>query len=101
MGLKSPFRKLPVAKKVAREQGLLGLIIVSLQFVQKRTRRHNTRPQKPIMKSIRYEDLLDSYIGEPFKEHSVPAGQKLEINWLMPPPGKGSGGHMTLFRFIK
>jgi len=101
MSLKSPLRKLALVGKITREQGLLGLAIVSLQFIQKKSSRKSQRQKRLLIKGIRYEDLLETYLGSDYQQHTVTKGKELEINWLMPPPGKGSGGHMTLFRFIK
>jgi glycosyltransferase involved in cell wall biosynthesis len=100
MGYKAASRKLVIARKVLREQGFLGFIISCLQFLQKKTRRQNRQQRLPVLTGIRYEDVLETFLNRPPTEKPAKAGT-LDINWLMPPPGKGSGGHMTLFRFIK
>ena len=36
-----------------------------------------------------------SFLSKPSK------GESLTLNWIIPPFGKGSGGHLNIFRYIK
>lgn len=101
--LKKVTRKARVTKDIFREQGALGVTIRSLQFIQKKTNRTPSRLHK-INSGAHYDEVLATDLSKDanisWKGTKKP-GDRLTINWLMPPPGKGSGGHMTLFRFIR
>jgi glycosyltransferase involved in cell wall biosynthesis len=97
--------KARVAQKVLSEQGLLGFTIVSLQHVQKKTRQHkdqsNNTPKGSIYTKAKYSDIRDADLIHPRKPWPGTKRDSLRFNWIMPPPGKGSGGHLNIFRFIK
>ena len=46
----------------------------------------------------KYEELIGSSFG---KKITIDALDKKTINWFIPPVGKGSGGHLNIFRFIR
>ena len=46
----------------------------------------------------KYEELIAPPFG---KKISVDILNKKTINWFIPPVGKGSGGHLNVFRFIR
>jgi glycosyltransferase involved in cell wall biosynthesis len=96
-------RKLPIAKKVLREQGFLGFMITSLQFIQKRSHKRSLSNSEKIkiQTKARYEEIVAADPARPPKPWPGTDKKSYTFSWLMPPPGKGSGGHMTLFRFIK
>jgi hypothetical protein len=103
MSSKDIIRKAKIAKNLLRDEGVLAVGIRSLEFIQKKSRRKTSRKLK-IETSAIYSEVLQA-------DPSLPANRKwkalnsekksLTINWLMPPPGKGSGGHMTIYRFIE
>ncbi len=107
--LKKIARKSRVGAKVLREQGILGFTIVGLQFIQKKARGRSTAQpgtkaaanKVGIYTKANYEEIVATDLSKPLPKWPGTTKQKLTLNWLMPPPGKGSGGHMTLFRFIK
>ncbi|MDB5160588.1 MAG: hypothetical protein JWO99_851 [Candidatus Saccharibacteria bacterium] len=104
MVLKKVLRKARIGKSVLKEQGIIGFSIRSLQYIEKkRSKTAKLSDKKSINTSALYDEVL-------FADPSVPANKdwkgnsakkSLTFNWLMPPPGKGSGGHMTLYRFIR
>lgn len=98
-------KKLRTLKSVAKDKGILGLGIVSLEYLQKRSRRKpGSKSKISIDSGAPYNDIVAFDLEKPANAKWTPPKIKkgsLTINWLMPPPGKGSGGHMTLFRFIK
>jgi glycosyltransferase involved in cell wall biosynthesis len=107
--LKKIARKSRVGAKVLREQGVLGFAIVGLQFIQKKYPRPS-RTQQGVKASLNktgiytkanYEEIISADLSAPLPKWPGTTKRNLTLNWLMPPPGKGSGGHMTLFRFIK
>jgi glycosyltransferase involved in cell wall biosynthesis len=105
--LKRVARKARVGSKVLREQGVLGFTIIGLQYIQKkRTGRRTSTTTKSVAKvglntKAKYEEVLEADLSTPRPAWPGTDHQQLRFNWLMPPPGKGSGGHMTLFRFIR
>ena len=85
-----------------KDRGILAVCIRSLEFIQKHTA---TKKQKhDVDTSAIYKEIL---LADPAKPANASwqtprkVKTKLTINWLMPPPGKGSGGHMTIYRFIQ
>ena len=85
---------------VLREEGVLSILIIILQKLQKLTSRRTKRKV-----NIRYSSLVDAdsvmqaNIGT--RQRSQPSGKKppYVANWVMSPP-RGGGGHQNIFRFI-
>lgn len=106
MALKKIIHKTKVAGKLLNEEGILEVGIRSLQFMQKFNRKKTNNKQRKhnIDTGAIYEEIL---LADPAKPANTSwkglkdTKKHLVFNWLMPPPGKGSGGHMTIFRFIK
>lgn len=98
-------KKLRTLKSVYKDKGFLGLNIVAIEYIQKRSRRKdNSKHKIPINTDAFYDDILNVDLSKLANQDWTSPDKlkkQLAINWLMPPPGKGSGGHMTLFRFIK
>lgn len=95
-------KKAHVGRKVLAEQGVLGFLIVCLQFLQKHTRRTAGPKHKgAIYTKARYEDIIAADLHAPRQAWDGTAAKTLRFNWVMPPPGKGSGGHLNIFRFMK
>lgn len=98
-------KKANTAYESFREDGFTGLSIKTLEFLQKRQRQKgNTKFKHAIDTSAIYSDLLTVDLSKGANLNWAAPNEvktSLRITWLMPPPGKGSGGHMTLFRFIK
>lgn len=102
--MKKVVRKARIATSVLKEQGLIEFSIRSLRFIQKKTSK--TIPAAAQKQSIytkaKYEEIIRADITRPANANwTGRTDKKLTFNWLMPPPGKGSGGHMTLYRFIE
>jgi O-antigen biosynthesis protein len=62
--------------------------------------------QKPSDKTnlslrVKYSDLINLDPAKKPKKWTGTDKSVLNIGWVMPPPGPGSGGHMNIFRFIK
>lgn len=109
MVLKKIRHKARVGLKVLHEGGLLNFTAVSLEFIAKYLRSlGRKKPTKSLPTSrgaiytrVRYEDAL---LADFHKRKHIWLGtdkKQLTFNWLMPPPGKGSGGHINIFRFIR
>lgn len=101
MQLKLIYRNYRHALKILRTEGLLSLIIILLTSLQKRLRQSGSKHKMNVDTIARYSDLIEFDPHHPPVQKRSKKSKALTVNWLMPPPGKGSGGHMTLFRFIK
>ncbi len=98
--------KTKVAGELLRQDGVLEVGIRSLQFAQKHSKKHskNDKRKHAINTGAIYDEILIADPSKPANRNWKGLGETdrpLVFNWLMPPPGKGSGGHMTIFRFIK
>jgi len=100
MSLKTIAHKAKVGYGVFREMGLIAFLIVLLQFVQKHTdKRYRGKAVKLYSKA--WLDIITGPSKSRKSPKKRPKTQSMTLNWLMPPPGKGSGGHVTIFRFIQ
>jgi hypothetical protein len=102
--VKKYIRKTTVAFKVLQSKGFLAFLITCLQFLQKHTSKNRKLfRDRGLETGAIYEEVLLADPALPANKSwkGAKSKDKLTFNWLMPPPGKGSGGHMTLFRFIK
>lgn len=101
MALKKFGNKAKIAKNVIKEDGFIGLGIRSLQYVDKKKR------TKIVKKSGIYTKVNKDLLLKTDFNSSKKIWQPTNVNapytflWIMPPPGKGSGGHLNMFRFIK
>lgn len=103
---KKLLRKAKIAYNLLNDEGVLAVGIRSLEFIQKKTRRssHSHKVHHKINTGAIYDEVLFADPSKPAnaKWHGVRTKKEsLTFNWLMPPPGKGSGGHTTIFRFIR
>lgn len=95
-------RKLKRGADVFRSEGVLGFGILTLQFLQKQRAQNTTVPRykQKLSLIVKYKDLVETDASKGFLSKPT-RGKQITVNWLMPPPGKGSGGHINIFRFIK
>lgn len=109
MGLKKVKRKLKVALKVFHEGGLLNFAALLLEFLAKYLRSVGrkylkndlTKSKGKIYTCVRYNDAIKAdFHHPPTSKWTGSTKKSLVFNWIMPPPGKGSGGHLNIFRFI-
>lgn len=96
-------KKLRHAFWILRKEGPLSLLIIILVSIQKkyRMRIHGSKYKQKINVIARYSDVIKVGHDSKFPEWPGTTKNQLTFNWLMPPPGKGSGGHLNIFRFIK
>jgi glycosyltransferase involved in cell wall biosynthesis len=95
-------RKSKIAYNLLRDQGLIAVGIRSLEFIQKRKQSKQPEQQKgKIYTHARYRDILAANIGQPRPVAPRTSNSPMVFAWIMPPPGKGSGGHLNIFRFIE
>lgn len=102
MKVKKLASKAKIGAKVVREDGYLSFGIKSLQYLQKRnSKKVQKQPKHPLAIKVKYNDALVSTSPVKQLKRNNVRDKSLKINWIMPPPGKGSGGHLNIFRFIK
>lgn len=102
MRLRKLAGKAKIGAKVLKNEGVLSFSIKSLQKIQDRSSKQLNYIEKiEINTKAKYEDIVQADFH---KKRTLWTGldkKTLRIHWLMPPPGKGSGGHHNIFRFIK
>jgi len=102
MPAKKITNKAKIGVKVVRDEGIVRLAIHSLLYIEKKTKKKSTN--QPIAMKVKYSDAVRAYdnnLTTKKKNHTKSKTDKLKIAWIMPPPGRGSGGHLNIFRFIK
>lgn len=97
-------RKISIARSILKSQGIIGVLIAILKKMDSKPE-SNGKDISPIYTKARYDDIL-GFQGSPLnKLQKVDIksrnGRHPKIAWIMPPPGKGSGGHLNIFRFIE
>jgi len=96
-------RRFKNAASSLKNEGLLDFSIRSLNYIKKRRSKMTSSPRlkQSISVLAKYDDVIKTDLSHPFPQWPGTDRKSLRLNWLMPPPGKGSGGHMNIFRFIK
>jgi len=102
MALKKLARKTKVGMKVLRNEGPLSFAISGLQFIQKQRVKSAPEAAKHLVDTkVKYQAAIEADFSAPRPKWPGTERQQLRFNWIMSPPGKGSGGHLNVFRFIK
>lgn len=106
MPLKKLSRKAKAGLGALRSDGVIGLMILGTRFTEKNLLKLSRHKEREIQKhginvKARYSDVLRADYTAKHPKWGGTNKQQLSFNWLMPPPGKGSGGHMNIFRFMK
>jgi glycosyltransferase involved in cell wall biosynthesis len=99
--VKMAIKKVRHAIWILRQEGLLSLVIITLISIQRKQRRNSVRFKQRVQLAVKYPDALAADLARSLPAWSGTSSKHLTFNWIMPPPGKGSGGHMTIFRFIE
>lgn len=100
MLLKKLFHKLKVSYLLLKNDGIIAVLIRSLEFIQKHTSGKRMASTQSIHTKARFKDILASDLSNPTYKEDVTYKKNMTFTWIMPPPGKGSGGHINIFRFI-
>ena len=83
--------KITKAFHYAKRHGVIPMLRVALiHFV--------SAPNANLSGISKYEELIGLSFG---KKISADTLDKKTINWFIPPVGKGSGGHLNIFRFMR
>lgn len=96
-------RRNPITKTIyiVRTQGVLSALIRALQKIEKLRQKKTTHKKQQFVMLAKYEDVLKTdWTLRPYKPSKKKRTPPFTINWVMSPPGKGSGGHQNIFRFI-
>lgn len=106
MSLNSFRKSINVSRKVLREEGWRGFALRLLRRGEHALLR-GEKSSSPVTQKyristdVRYEDALGADYANPKYSWQPTSSKNLVLSWIMPPPGKGSGGHHNIFRFIK
>lgn len=103
MKVKKMFKKASIGYGFIREYGLLSFGIKSLTYLQKRqfNKRNRISEKYKLAFKAKHQDIIHANDFNVQPKQKVNNKKTLNINWIMPPPGKGSGGHHNIFRFIQ
>lgn len=103
MFVKKFIHKSKVGLKTLRREGFLSFVILGLRFTEKMLLRHTKQNTSKhlIDTKVKYSDALVADYTKSRPKWPGTSKKQLVFNWIMPPPGKGSGGHLNIFRFIK
>ena len=83
--------KISKAKQYAKRHGWMPMLRVA--FAQLRS-----VPKSNISVVAKYDSFIAPCFGKNIQGHEL---DKKTINWFIPPIGKGSGGHLNIFRFMR
>src|ERR1700730_15616236 len=84
-----------------RTHGLLRYCIAVLQRIEASRAAKHQKQKHEIHLPVFYQDALLADPRRVIPPWRGTTNQRLRFNWIMSPPGKGSGGHQNVFRFIK
>jgi glycosyltransferase involved in cell wall biosynthesis len=93
-------KKYATTKRILKNDGPIVLSIKALEKLDsKRVRKFR---KSKINFLVKHEDVLKADWSKKPPLNLAPIDKKsYTFNWVMSPPGKGSGGHQNLFRFIR
>lgn len=95
-------RRVRIGYKVFRDEGPRLFLVRSLRFFEKKLSSNTPVVHKHgIDTKVKYRDALIADYTAPHHVWTGTDKKSLTLNWLMPPPGKGSGGHMNIYRFMQ
>lgn len=94
--------KFKSALALREKEGLLVLLITTLQRLEMKRRRKSTKKKSRIVFLAKYDDIQKAdWSSKTYKPIKTKSSPPYKINWVMSPPGKGlGGGHQNIFRFI-
>lgn len=92
-------KKIRTAIFVFKDEGVKGVLGVALEKIK---RVFGIRRRFKIEFLVKNEDVINcNWDIAPRKFKTDKKSGPYTFNWVMHPPGKGSGGHQNLFRFIR
>lgn len=96
-------RRLKNAARILKTEGPLDFSIKTLQYFKKQRSKQSSdiKHKQKISITVKYEDAIRADLSKSIPSWKGTDRTSLRLNWIMPPPGKGSGGHLNIYRFIK
>lgn len=99
-------RKAKIAKGVLVEGGITEFLISVLRFSERQIenllRRGKQKQAKHLINTkANYTEILNANFLVSKSSYKAKEQSSYNVAWVMPPPGKGSGGHLNIYRFIK
>lgn len=98
---KKIIRKVKIARNLFVDEGVMAVILRSFRYAKKKTEIICPENKNRIATIARYDDILHAQFSDYNPTWTKTYKKKMTFAWVMPPPGKGSGGHLNIFRFIK
>lgn len=92
MNLRMVLNRLNQAKAYYRAHGLLSLLLKTKETVQ--------TASATIFKKTDVLAFYDFVLAKPYGEKFQENVDAKTVNWFIPPYGRGSGGHLNIFRFV-
>lgn len=83
---------------IIKNEGFITLSIIILTKLKKKSKQEK---KSGIHFKTSIEELCSVDLNRKIPKWKGLNKEKFTFAWIMPPPGKGSGGHITLFRYIK
>lgn len=106
--MKKVVRQVRIGLKVLRDEGPARFTLKTLLYAEKwldgRTATKSVpaiTPKHAIDTKVKYRDAIAADYTARKHNWIGTESKNLTLNWLMPPPGKGSGGHMNIYRFMQ
>jgi glycosyltransferase involved in cell wall biosynthesis len=88
-------------RRVIKEEGLLVLMIHSLNKLENKRRKSSTKKKTKIAFLADYKDVIKAkWATKPYSPPNAKRTPPYTFNWVMSPPRSG-GGHQNMFRFIE
>jgi O-antigen biosynthesis protein len=86
-----------IALQTLRDRGPTALAHRAKQYVGERVFH-----RRSLVRDVGVEDVLSvDWTKPPARLPAKVTGEHLTVHWVVPPAGIGSGGHMTIFRFVR
>lgn len=99
MRIKTLSKKAKKSWKILKKDGLIVLMIIGLEKLRRPSRKIDSNR---LLLPVDYDDAIkvDFTKTQPHHQPKIRNTTSYILNWVMSPPGPGSGGHQNLFRFI-
>jgi glycosyltransferase involved in cell wall biosynthesis len=90
-------RKAKIAVQLLRRAGPKALAHRAMQYIGK-----GLLGRRNLVLEVGLEDVITAdWTRPPVRMPAAVTGEHLTVHWVMPPAGVGSGGHGTIFRFVR
>lgn len=88
--------------RIIERDGLITFGIRVLQKIQRRQQRKSSNRKHEMLFLVKSDDILKAdWSIHPYVSTQPVKNPPFTLNWVISPPGRGSGGHQNIFRFIR